>query len=93
MWFGRFDKPVLVWCITNDQTALGLVSTNGWVVRQTGSKPISVWSEKNRPVYKNIPFRVKNKQNLFMMKIQFNIKELKYTILSIYISVTVPNLV
>ena len=29
MWFGRFDKPVPVWYKTNDQTAFGLVSTNG----------------------------------------------------------------
>ena len=24
-----FDKPVLVWCITNNQTVFGLLSTNG----------------------------------------------------------------
>ena len=36
VWFGRFNKPVLVWCITNDQTAFGLVSTNGQMRTQTG---------------------------------------------------------
>ena len=33
MWFGRFDKPVLIWCITHEQTAFGLVSTNGYFAK------------------------------------------------------------
>ena len=29
MWFGWFDKPVLVRCKKNDQTAFSLASANG----------------------------------------------------------------
>ena len=38
MRFGRFGRPVSVWCKTNDQTVFSLTSTNAWFAERFETK-------------------------------------------------------
>ena len=47
-WFGRLDKPVLVWCLTNDQIAFSFTSTNMWFSKPVRKQSSSMFGQNKQ---------------------------------------------